>query len=69
MAYQRKDGYWVPSTKIDDTEKVDFYSELKRKFNYLETGEFFSTQGINIPEFKVIKYKSKKSHTFSILTY
>lgn len=69
MAYQRKDGYWVPSTKIDNQKKVDFYSQLKRKFSYLETGAFFSTQGINIDEFKIIKYQSRNSHDFSILTY
>ncbi|MBX9257913.1 hypothetical protein H1Q63_28985 [Desmonostoc muscorum CCALA 125] len=54
MAYQRNDGLWYPSTKIDNREKVDFYSQLKKRFNYLETGEFFSTQGINVSEFRAV---------------
>jgi len=51
MAYQRKDALWCPSTTIDSKSQVDFYSQLKKRFNYLETGKFFSTQGINLPEF------------------
>ncbi|MBH8565568.1 hypothetical protein I8748_25915 [Nostoc sp. CENA67] len=54
MAYQRNDGFWYPSTKIDNKDKVDLYSQLKRRFNYLKTGEFFSTQGINVSEFRAI---------------
>ncbi|MEG3835794.1 hypothetical protein QUA46_19930 [Microcoleus sp. MON2_D6] len=50
-AYQRKDALWCPSTKIDNKSSVDFYSQLKKRFNYLDTGVFVSTQGINIPEF------------------
>src|SRR5690606_772213 len=48
MAYQREDGLWIPSSNLNEKSKVDFYSQLKRKFNFLETGEFFSTQGINL---------------------
>ena len=57
MAYQRDDGFWCPSTKLNKKEKIDFYSQLKKEFNYLNTGEFCSTQGINIPEFKAIGNK------------
>ncbi|MDZ8105895.1 MAG: hypothetical protein RM338_09790 [Nostoc sp. DedQUE12a] len=60
MAYQGNDGFWYPSTKIDNKEKVDFYSQLKRKFNYLDTGEFFSLQGINLKQFIPIKLKESK---------
>ncbi len=66
MAYQREDGLWCPSTEIDDQTQVDFYSQLKRRINYLETGEFVSTQGINISEFKALK---KKESILSVLTY
>jgi hypothetical protein len=54
MAYQRKDALWCPSTTLDKQSPVDFYSQLKKKFNYLETGKFFSTQAINIPEFRAV---------------
>jgi hypothetical protein len=54
MVYQRDDGFWYLSTKLDDRPKVDFYSQLKRRFSYLDTGEFFSTQGINVSEFKAV---------------
>ncbi|WP_445244007.1 hypothetical protein [Microcoleus sp. OTE_8_concoct_300] len=54
MAYQAKDNLWYPSTTIDNKSPVDFYSQLKKRFNYLETGQFFSTQGINIPEFRAV---------------
>lgn len=53
-AYQRKDTLWCPSTTLDKQSPVDFYSQLKKKFNYLETGKFFSKQGINIPEFRAV---------------
>jgi len=79
MAYQRDDGFWIPSTKIDKKNKIDFYSQLKKRYNYLETGDFFSTQGINIPEFKTVAAKkqsnSKKSDdkdkksSISVLSY
>ncbi|MEG4804995.1 hypothetical protein QUB63_30455 [Microcoleus sp. ARI1-B5] len=59
MAYQRGDGFWNPSTQIYNKSKVDFYSQLKKKLNYLDTGEFFSTQGINIPEFRAVGYVKK----------
>lgn len=54
-AYQRDDGLWKPSTKTNGKSKVDFYSQLKGRFSYLETGEFYSTQGINLAEFRAIK--------------
>ncbi|MEH2297072.1 hypothetical protein [Nostoc sp.] len=67
MAYQRNDKFWYPSTKIDNREKVDFYSQLKKRFNYLETGEFFSTQGINISEFRAVG--DVKFASWSVLNY
>lgn len=54
MAYQAKDDLWYPSTTIDNKSRVDLYSQLKKRFNYLETGQFFSTQGIDIPEFRAL---------------
>lgn len=65
MAYQKDDGFWYPSTQIDNKVKVDFYSQLKRKFKYLDTGEFFSTQGINITEFRAVGVK----YSGSVLNY
>jgi hypothetical protein len=53
MAYQREDGLWYPSTKLEGRSQIDFYSQLKSKYNYLDTGEFYSIQGINIPAFKI----------------
>ena len=55
MAYQRDDGLWCPSTKLEKRSQVDFYSQLKSKYNYLDTGLFYSIQGINIPIFKIIQ--------------
>lgn len=55
MAYQRDDKLWQPSTHINSKPNVDFYSQLKQRFSYLDTGEFFSTQGINITKFRAIK--------------
>ncbi|MGB3404463.1 MAG: hypothetical protein WBA77_17390 [Microcoleaceae cyanobacterium] len=75
MAYQKGDGYWCPSTKIDNQSKIDFYSQLKKKFNYLATGVFYSTQGINISEFKIIakqqssRKKDDTENHQSVLTY
>ena len=66
MAYQRNDFFWYPSTKIDDKEKVDFYSQLKKRFNYLETGEFYSIQGINVSKFRAI---GDVKSSWSILNY
>jgi hypothetical protein len=66
MTYQRNDGLWYPSTKINNRLKVDFYSQLKKRFNYLETGEFFSTQGINISEFRAI---GDVKSAWSVLNY
>lgn len=66
MSYQRNDGLWYPSTEIINRLKVDFYSQLKRKFNYLETGEFFSIQGINTSEFRAV---GDKKSTLLVLNY
>ncbi len=68
MAYQGEDGLWYPSTKIDGKTPVDFYSQLKGRFNYLETGEFFSIQGINLSEFQAVKSDKEKS-VRSVVTY
>ncbi|WP_373536597.1 hypothetical protein [Microcoleus sp.] len=66
MAYQAKDNLWYPSTTIDNQSSVDFYSQLKKKFNYLETGVFVSTQGINIPEFTGV---GNKKSAWAVLNY
>lgn len=75
-AYQRDDGYWCPSTKLDDKLKIDFYSQLKKKFNYLYKGKFYSTQGIDIPEFTIIqkakegqKKEEEEINNLSFITY
>ena len=60
MAYQN-DGLWYPSTKLDDKSQIDFYSQLKQKYNYLDTGEFYSIQGINIPQFKIVQKRTARS--------
>lgn len=61
MAYQREDGLWSPTSSIHGKPKVDFYSMLKRKFSFIETGEFFSTQGINLSKFQAVRKPNKKS--------
>lgn len=66
MAYQRKDALWCPSTTLDHKSPVDFYSQLKKRFNYLETGVFVSTQGINIPEFTAV---AKNKSAWAVLNY
>jgi hypothetical protein len=68
IAYQRNDGFWYPSIEVDkrDGNKVDFYSQLKKKINYLETGTFFSMQGIDIPEFVTI---GDENSSLSVLSY
>ena len=66
MAYQRNDGLWYASIKIDNKVKVDLYSQLKRRFNYLDTGEFFSIQGINISEFRAV---GDVKSAWSVLNY
>ncbi|MEG4147248.1 hypothetical protein [Microcoleus sp. Pol12B5] len=65
-AYQRKDTLWCPSTTLDNKSPVDFYSQLKKKFNYLETGIFVSTQGRNIPEFTGV---GNKKSAWAVLNY
>lgn len=66
MAYQRDDGFWNPSTEIDNKSKIDFYSQLKKNLNYLDRGEFFSIQGINIPEFRAV---GEVKSTWSLFNY
>jgi hypothetical protein len=66
MAYQGEDGYWYPSIRLEGKVKVDFYSQLKRRVNYLDTGEFVAIQGINVSEFRTIG-NTKSSGT--ILNY
>ena len=67
MAYQRDDNFWYSSTKIDNKSKIDFYSQLKKKHNFVETGEFYSTQGMNISEFRndfIMRHENKISPEF-----
>lgn len=66
MAYQGDDGLWYPSTKINSKDRVDFYSQLKRRLNYVDKGRFFSTQGMNLDEFKAV---SDGKSSWSLLTY
>ncbi|MEH2284558.1 MAG: hypothetical protein V7K90_25085 [Nostoc sp.] len=66
MAYQRNDELWYPSTKINNRLKVDFYSQLKKRFNYLDTGKFFSMQGINVSEFRAV---GDVKSAWSVLNY
>jgi len=61
MAYQREDGLWSPTSSIHGKSKVDFYSMLKRKFSFVDMGEFFSTQGINLSKFQAVTKPNKKS--------
>ena len=71
MAYQREDGYWSPSPDLTNKTRVDFYSQLKRKFNYIDTGEYFSTQGINLKRFIAIKDSDSEplESSISVLVY
>lgn len=73
MAYQRDDGLWYPSTKLDGKSQIDFYSQLKQKYNYLDTGEFYSIQGINISQFKIIQKakqgRTKEEKDLSVISY
>ncbi len=74
MAYQN-DSLWYPSTKLDDKSQIDFYSQLKKKYNYLDTGEFYSIQGINISQFKIVqeahqgRKKEKEEKNLSVISY
>lgn len=67
IAYQRDDGLWCASSELKGKSKVDFYSQLKQKYNYLNKGEFYSIQGINIPEFKIISQSKEKN--LSVFSY
>lgn len=71
MAYQREDGLWSPTSDINGKTEVDFYSQLKGRFNYIDTGEFFSTQGINLEKFIAIKDSDDKKleSSISVLVY
>ena len=69
IAYQH-DGLWYSTTQVkdvDDQPIVDFYTQLKRKTCYVDTGEFFSIQGMNVQELRMIK--NKKETVRSILDY
>jgi hypothetical protein len=66
MAYQSSDGLWYPSTKLDSQKKIDFYSQLKKRFNYLNTGEFFSIQGLDMTEFRAV---GDENSLLSVLNY
>ena len=74
MAYQN-DGLWYPSIKLDDKSQIDFYSQLKQKYNYLATGEFYSIQRINISQFKIVqkaqqgRKKEKEEKNLSVISY
>lgn len=63
-AHQKEDGYYYPAKKIDNKPSVDFYSQLKRTYNYLNREKFFSTQGVDIAEVKII---SHNKNTRSVL--
>ncbi len=66
MAYLRDDELWCPTSQINDKQKVDFYSQLKRKYDFLQTGVFVSTQGMNVSEVKVV---GEDTTTWTMLTY
>ncbi len=66
IAYKRKDGLWYVTTENKKEQPADFYSKLKQKSNYLERGQFFSLQGINVPKYRNI---SKEKESWSILIY
>lgn len=67
-AYQKEDGLWYPSTskEIKNKSKTDFYSQLKKRFNYLDKGAFFSTQGMNVSEFRAV---GDVKSAWSVLNY
>jgi hypothetical protein len=69
IAYQQN-NLWYPTAKIAEVENksiVDFYTHLKRKICYVDTGEFISIQGMNVAEFRIIKDKRAKSR--AVLNY
>ncbi|MBL0294941.1 MAG: hypothetical protein IPQ04_11950 [Saprospiraceae bacterium] len=71
MAYRREDGLWSPAADMQGESSVDFCSLRKRKLKFIDTGEFFSTQGINLSNFQAVKKSSKRanSDTASFLIY
>ncbi|MEG3436983.1 hypothetical protein V0288_07605 [Pannus brasiliensis CCIBt3594] len=66
VAYQAEDEIWYSFDQIDNKEKVDFYSYLKRKYNYLNTGNFLSMQGRNVEIFQVL---GEEKEADSLLKY
>lgn len=48
MAFQDNQGNWYPTFEWKDNARMDFYSQFKKRFSYLETGQFYSMQGINV---------------------
>jgi hypothetical protein len=68
MARQDSDGLWYPTDEIGVKEKGDFYSQLKRRFGFLESKSFFSMQGKDIDVFNAVGTGSNES-TWSILNY
>jgi hypothetical protein len=54
MSYQIKERIWQASDEIEKKDKVDFYSQLKRKYRYVDRGIFISVQGIDVSEFQAI---------------
>lgn len=74
MAYQRDNGLWCPSTKLEGRSQIDFYSQLKSKYNYLDTGKFYSIQGINIFAFQIAQQarrnrQNEQEESFAVLNY
>jgi hypothetical protein len=54
MSYQTREGIWQASDEIEKKDKVDFYSQLKRRYSYIDRGIFISVQGINVSKFQAI---------------
>ena len=75
MAYEGDDGLWYTSAKLNNKAKIDFYSQLKQKYSYLDTGKFYSIQGINISQFKIIqeaqrsRKEDEEEKNLSFITY
>ena len=73
MAYLRDDGLWCSSTKLEGRSQIDFYSQLKRKYKYLDTGEFYSIQGINVSEFQIMQpakqNRQNEETSLAVLSY
>lgn len=61
MGYRGENDLWYPSDNFKAKSKVDFYSQLKKKYNYLDKKEFFSLQGMNLSELKPVGKSNTKS--------